>query len=415
MALKKNLIVTIAVFAVFSGLLLRYLDRVPPRHYCDFRVYHHTALKVLKGQDIYFRDTLAVTPFKYSPFFAFCFAPFGLLPIKLAASFFFALNFILAIALFYLASEVTQARMRLRALPGRKLALLYGLGALFLLRFIFLVWDSGQVTILMDVLLLAGLVLLFKGKDVAAGACIASAILIKYTPVIFVPYLILRKQFKAAVWTMVFVVVFLLLPALAVGIQKETAYLSSWIPSIIETSLDKKSFTDTENQSLISMAIRFFSDSEKGINVMRLTFAQGKSLGCAFAACLYVLVLIPPFGKQRDQRMDYALLFSFLPLFNPNGWLVNFVALAVPYSLLIGYLIEIKWKDRFVVICVFAGFVLTALMAHDIVGKHAETRAELLSNVTIGALYLVAALLKLKFGRMNQIVQAGNHKEKGSI
>ncbi len=397
MIVDRKWLIGLAVALIFVVFLVRYLDRVPKRHYCNFRVYHHAALKFLAGEDIYFRDTMAVTPFKYSPFFAFSFIPIGVLPIKVAASLFFTLNFVLAIVLLRLASELMESQARFMVLPGRSWLLLYGLGALVLFRFVLVVWDSGQVTMLMCALVLAGLVSLSKGRNKTAGAFLAAAILIKYTPAIFFPYLIVKRQYKAAAWMMVFVVIWLSIPALAVGIQQEIAYLSSWFPSIIGTSLDKWSYMDTKNQSLISMTIRFFSDCGYGINVVHLTFEQGKFLGYFLSALLYVLALIPPFGKPRDQRIDYALLFSFLPLFNPNGWIVNFVALAVPYTLLIGYLIEVKWKDAFVATCVVVGFMASSLMAQDIVGNNMQNRGELFSNVTLGTLLLVFALLKLKF------------------
>ena len=150
------------------------------------------------------------------------------------------------------------------------------------------------------------------------------------------------------------------------------------------------------------MAIRFFSDCGLNINLTHLTFLQGKLVGYALAASLYVLALIPPFVKHRDQKIDYALLFCFLPLFNPNGWGINFVALAVPCMLLISYLIDVKGKDLFVAACVLGAFMATTLMARDIVGKNLQTLGELYSNVTIGTLLLVVALLKLKFGRLER-------------
>ena len=82
--------IAFVVLLVFAVLLVRYLDRVPKRHYCDFRVYHHAAQDFLAGKDLYFRESMDITPFKYSPFFALLVAPLGFLPIKAAAAVFFA-------------------------------------------------------------------------------------------------------------------------------------------------------------------------------------------------------------------------------------------------------------------------------------------------------------------------------------
>ncbi|NTV29335.1 MAG: DUF2029 domain-containing protein, partial [Candidatus Omnitrophica bacterium] len=389
------------VAVLFSLMLVRYLDRVPKRHYCDFRVYHHAAQDILAGKDIYFRETEDITPFKYSPFFAFIFVPFGILPIKGAAALFFTLNVILTVVLFRLALEVTGAEKRLSAVAGyaggRGRWWLYGLSGIFLARFVILVWDSGQVNIVMCALVLAGLFMLERKQAMPAGAFLAAAILIKYTPAIFLPYLLVRREFRACAWTVAFLAVWLALPALAVGIGKEWAYLSSWIPSIVETSLDHMSYIDSKNQSLISMVIRFLSDTGYNINIAHLTFRQGQLAGYAAAAGLYALALLPPFGRKRDQSVDYALLFCFLPLFNPNSWMINFIALAVPCMLLIGRLLESRGKNGWLLACLLLSFGLTTLMAQDIVGNDLENLGELFSNVTAGTLLLVAALLILKF------------------
>lgn len=397
MVVGKKWLIGLLVAAVFAGLLIRYLDRVPKRHYCDFRVYHHAAQDILAGKDIYFRETMEITPFKYSPFFAFLFVPLGMLPIKLAAAAFFSLNVLLTAGLFRLAVDITRVGKDLSPGGGKKMDLLYGLSVFFLARYVILVWDSGQVSILMCVLVLAGLYFLDRRRDMAAGALLAAAILIKYTPAIFLSYFLVRRQFKVVAWTIVFAILWLVLPALAVGVQKEIGYISSWIPSIVQTSLDQASYLDAKNQSLFSMVLRFFTESGSNINITGLSFRQGEMVGYGLAAVLLSLVLVPPPGKPRDQSIDYALLFCFLPLFNPNGWLNNFVSLAVPCVLLLGRLLAERGKDRFVAACVLAAFFFLSLMSEEIVGDHWQNHAELFSDVTWGTLFLVAALIKLKF------------------
>ena len=128
-----------------------------------------------------------------------------------------------------------------------------------------------------------------------------------------------------------------------------------------------------------------------------MSFRQAQAAGYAAALVLYGVALAPGRTRPGDTRIDYALLFICLPLFNPNSWMLNFVALAVPYILLIGYLIEVKGKDMFVAACVIGAVLATVVMAQDIVGNDLENLGEAFSNVTFGTLLLFAALVKLKF------------------
>lgn len=374
-------------------MLGRYLNRVPKRHYCDFRVYHHTAQVFLSGKDIYVQDSVNITPFKYSPFFAFLTSPLGVVPIKPAAAAFFIFNFLATIILFRYAYKLSVDK----PLPGAHQLLLYVLGILFVSRFILQAWDSGQVPIIMSGLVLVSLYLFKKGKEIPASAMLAGSIMIKYLPAIFIPYYVIKKKYKAAGLIFLFVALWLFVPALYTGFAKNNAYLASWLPSIVRTSLDQSSYFDCKNQSFFSMVLRTVSDSPCSASLFNLDFRWALMLGYLLAIVLYMFVLIP--GKTQDRRVDYALMFTFLPLFNPNGWLHNFVALAFPYIFLLNYLREVRCRDYFVLILVIGSFLFTSVMSEGLAGDTMQNLAETLSFVTLGTLLLSAALIKLKFSR----------------
>lgn len=394
--MRINFKVTLIVFFIIllSVMLVRYEKRATKRHYCDFRVYYHTAQTFLNKGDIYFRDKEEVTPFKYSPFFAFLSCPLGLFPVKHAAMLFFIINFLSTFGLFYLSRKLFIDK----PLDSKSAFFLYFLTALFAGRFILQVWDSGQINIIMYALVVLSLFLFSKGKDILGAIFLSTAILFKYTPALFIPYLILRKKNRAALWTIVFTMLWLIVPAGYVGFEKEFQYLTSWLPSISQTSLDMGSYADFKNQSFYSMFIRFLSPTEYSVNVLSLNFFQAKFLGFLGSLLLYVLAVLPKKNASPEQsKYDLALLFICLPLFNPNAWMINFAALVVPYMVLIYYLMQRGKKDFFVFICVGAAFILTSLMSQDIVGNDLENWATELSCVTVGALFLFMALVKLKF------------------
>jgi len=385
------------VLIVFCALLARYLDRVPARHYCDFRVYYKAGQDFLAGKNIYFRESQEITPFKYSPFFAFVFAPLSLVSIKISAAVFFAVNFLSTLIFFRLSYYFARGYPLAASFLDRQRFWAYALVALCSVRYVFLVWDSGQVTILMCALVLAALSFMRKDKDLWAGFFFAAAILIKYTPFLFLPYLLFQRKFKLVCWSIFFIILFLVLPALGVGWEKNIFYLSSWLPSIISTSLDQYSYLYSKNQSIYSLFIRFFSWSQYHVNVTAFDFNQALMLGRLAAFLLYAMVFMPGPAKPKEWGIDIAMLLICMALFNPNGWMVNFVSLIFPFMLLVQYLIVVKGRDWFVLFLLIAGVFLINIMSKDFTGKTSENLGCAYSFTTFGALCIYVALLKLKF------------------
>jgi len=401
MRINSKFILIVFLIVLFSGLLARHLQRAGKRNYCDFRVYYHTAQVFLNKGDIYLRDKEEITPFKYSPFFAFLVCPLGFISIKSAAALFFAINFLATIALLYWSKKLLIDE----PLGSLKTFFLYFLTVLFTGRFILQVWDSGQVNIIMCALVVMSLYSFSKQKDILGALLLSLALLFKYTPAIFIPYLIFKRRFKAVGFIAIFTVLYLMLPALYVGAEKAFEYLCSWIPSVISTSLDQSSYIDFKNQSIYSMIIRFFSPTEYHVNFLQLNFFQAKILGYAVAFILYLTAFIR--SSQRTSKEDYydvALLFICLPLFNPNAWMINFVALIFPYMALMYYLMKTSRKNFFIIACVALAFILTSWMSEDLVGNALESFAEVVSSVTVGTLFLYAALVKLKFFNNRKVI-----------
>jgi len=392
MTLVNKRIIIFIILAIFFGCMLgRYLKRVPKRHYCDFRVYHHAAQEFLAGNDIFDRDTEAITPFKYSPFFAFIVSPLGFIPIKWAAGLFLLINFLATLALFKWSKLIIVEEQF-----SEKVKVLFNFFiVLFVSRFILLNWDSGQVVIIMCTLTVLSLYSLSRGKDIVAAALLAVAILIKYTPAILVPYFIVRKKFKAAAFTILFILLYLTLPALVVGVQKNFAYLASWIPSIISTSFDKGSFYDHKNQSIYSVVLRLTASLCQG-NFAELGMRWSMWLAYFLSFLLYLLVLVP--RKIKDLfKIDCALLFILISLFSPNGWLLSFVSLFFAYIYLTYYLIKIKFKDVFVLVCLIISFVFASVFSRSLSGNQLEAFISKISGTAIASFILIVALVKLKF------------------
>jgi hypothetical protein len=386
--MKKNFILILLACLVFFGALAHYLYRVPSRHYSDFRVYYKAGQDILHGKNIYVRDSETVTPFKYSPFFAFVFAPLSLLPIKVSACVFLGLNFIATVLLFLLSYDLASDFSVFRKFSDRAGFFIYLFAFACLSRYVFLVWESGQVNIIMAALVLLAVSSLAKDRQPAAGAFLAAAILIKYTPAIFLPFFIFIRKPKIVLWTALFTAGFLLLPALLVGFEKELSLLRAWIPSIISTSLDHNSYTDYKNQSIFSMILRFCSPTEYGNQFIALSYGQSMH-GAYFMALLFYAAAFIPSPQNPDSRaIDVLLIIICTILFNPNCWMTNFVALAAPFVFLLQYTVFNKGKDWLEIFSLIAANVLINFISFT---------AYIYSLATLGAIVLFLALVIIKF------------------
>ena len=394
MKLKRKYIVFIVIAIIFLGLFCRYGRRAPKRNYCDFRVYYVTAERFIQKQGIYGRPDEAITPFKYSPMFAFVLSPLSFFPQKCASFIFFTINFLSLIGIFVFSQKLIVKDK----ITFRQNVFLYIFTLICGSRFIFQVLDSGQVGIIITFLVILGLYYLEKKKEVLSSAFIALSTMFKYTSFIFLPYFFFRKKKKLVSFILLFIIIFCLLPAVYLGISAHSNYLKNWFPSITESSLDKSSWYDYKNQSLFSLTLRYFTvDSPYRGATASLSFNQGLILAFSICLLIYLLIILPGRKRQFGNSLDYSSLFICMALFNPNAWMHNFVVLIFAYMTLFYYLFRVKCKDKITLTLVIFSFMLMSLTGESIVGNTLENLFEELSSVTLGSLLLLVSLLRLKF------------------
>jgi len=389
---KKRFIIVGILAIMFISLFFRYAHRAPKRNYCDFRVYYNTAQRFLAKENIYSRPNESITPFKYSPVFALITSPLAFVSQKQASLIFFTINFILLITLCVLSKKMIVTSN----LAFWQLFAFYFFPILFSSRFIFSVLDSGQITIMIFALLISGLYLLQKKKDIAASALFALAVMFKYTSIIFIPYFLIRKKIKTSIGMILFILFYCFLPALYVGINTNFQYLKNWLPFIAQTSLDKSSWYDSKNQSLYSMILRLFSADSRYTHFTALTFYQALSICAVIGLLIYLFIIIKRKDKET-KNIDYALLLLCVALFNPNAWLANFVFFIFAYMVIIYYLLSINFKNKPVLIFTILSFISSSWAAESVVGDNLQNFFESLSTVTIAGLILIGILLHLKF------------------
>ncbi|MFH1593068.1 MAG: glycosyltransferase family 87 protein [Candidatus Omnitrophota bacterium] len=396
MSLNRRLLIAVVIAIVFTGLIFRYAYRAPKRSYGDFRVYYAAGERFAAKEDIYQRHNPSITPYKYSPMFAMLVSPLSLFSQKTASLLFFTLNFFAVLVIFVISKKIITKD---KTSGGRNL-LLYAITTICSMRFILHTLDSGQVGILIMLLVVSGLYLLEKNRQTISASLISLSLMFKYTTVIFPAYFAFKKRRKLLMVVLAFIIFYCLLPALHVGIEKDVEYVKNWIPFIAEHSLDKSSLYDYKNQSLYSFLLRLLTrDTPYTNNIANLTFSQGLIISLIIAGALFLLVITPGRGNDSERPLDYSLLLIMTALLNPNAWMHNYVILIFAYMLLLHCSINAGLKDKLTIALIIVSFALTTLAGELFVGDDLERLFEELSSTAIGGLILMFALLRLKWRR----------------
>lgn len=178
----------------------------------DFEHFYHGARALREGTDLY---ASGVRGYIYPPFIAFLFTPLTFFSVYTAAWIMLVVNLSLGlVCAWVMASEVAR-RLDIPESFGHVvvIAALTTLLTATKLRSEFQMWQT-------NILLMTALVLalrLLDRRPQLAGLLLGLAFNIKYLPIVFLPYLLLRRRYAAAAWFVAGMALFALLPAVVSG------------------------------------------------------------------------------------------------------------------------------------------------------------------------------------------------------
>ena len=222
-------------------------------HPMDFRVYYYGARGVFDGtRPVYGLTSGLGWPmhYRYPPLFLFLFAPFATLPIAWGAAVWVILKVI-----------VLAALLRLAFGCGLKLSTVSLTSAViplvFITPYIIEEFRYGNAQFFVFALTLAALLLKEK-RPVLASASLALGISIKVWPLLFLPYLAMRRNWKMAGYTLIFVAILSMLPALYFGLGGNFRLLQQWFAQEAHTQLSESEIW-FPNQSLRGVLMRYLT------------------------------------------------------------------------------------------------------------------------------------------------------------
>jgi hypothetical protein len=323
-------------------------------------VYVRAAGRLLHGGDVYrFEDG-----YSYPPFMAWFVIPFTALPPIVSRMVWFGVNVICLIAMWRMAwrmtgggqLEATQAndnREHLVCFLGLACSVRYALNGI----------AHQQTDVVTSALLLFGCWMLSKNRDWMAASCFGLAAAMKCTALLWVPYLLWRRKWAAAIWLIVVAVGVNLLPNIVSAPERGGTWLGEWLTRYIRPLTAKDRFPGDwgswiiYNQSLSGAGNRWLTtkwdwhgsefemvrrlDALSPMMVKIIVYGVEAALVAALAFILVRRWAVAKVGLEdsthatngdgnRLEIMEYSVILVLMVLLSPMSSKPHFGTLIVP-------------------------------------------------------------------------------------
>lgn len=372
------------------------------------------ARDLLAGNDIYAPGRA----YLYPPFLALIAVPFTVLPPLLSRLVWYAINALCAVVLVRAAWQLAGGASFAAAEWARREWAAAVLGMLCAGTYMLNTFAHQQTDLLIAALMLAGAVGLVRGHDPGAGALLGLAAACKATPLLWVPYLLLRQRWTAT-GTLVLVAVGVnLLPNLVRAPPGGGTWLGLWLARYVLPLLQAPvGFWGSDlvyNQSIAGFVQRLSNtawewSSGQIVIVTRTGAFDPIVLKAVAYAILLALILIslaaalrPAPATAADDTpakaaFEFSLVLILMLLLSPMSSKSHFDTLLLPAYCLARY--GILRGDRLVLACLAAATAIGLLTNKNLIGGDFYTLLLWYGSVTIATLLLwIGCILVLARG-----------------
>jgi hypothetical protein len=320
------------------------------RHPLDYRVYFFGVRGVFDGtRPVYGLNSGLGWPmhYRYPPLFLFLFAPFAILPLAWGAA-------------VWLLLKIAVLALLLRAVFGRRLKPAttdagispHSLVVPVLLIAPYLIEDFryGNAQFFIFALSAAALLCVEK-QPILSAASLALGASVKVWPLFFVPYLAVRREWRAVGFTLLFLGLFAILPAFYFGFSRNFELLGEWFTQEGHTQLSESEIW-FPNQSLRGELMRLLTtidysqvpDSNYAqVNVLSLNPSSVKLIWIVFSTTCYAGFLwLAARRRHVSDWLGQGLAFCLVAMLEPFTQKYALVILLWPAIILV----STEWKPR---------------------------------------------------------------------
>lgn len=379
----------------------------------DFSIFLQASSGLWQKQNVYTTMYNEWYHYYYGVFFALALSPLTLLPLYVAKVIWLCIN----VFFVYRIWKVLAAWLPLEKLSKTSKTVFVILSFVFISRFLRDNFHLSQVTIFILYLTLEGLYLISKEKHLTGALLIALGIDTKLLPIVIIPYLLYRGEWKALLYVFGFIVVFLFLPSLFIGHDFNITLLQDrWL---LLNPANQAHILDTSERSfhslttlLATLLVENSGDlyalpikrNIADISIEKLNLVINACRGILVALTLYFLGTMP-FKKSKNnlhRLYEISYLCLIVPLIFPHQQHYAFFFMFPAISYLLYYTVcfyfnketillskNFKLKKASLVFILFLIYFLTN--GHLILGEF-NHYYDHFKTLTYGALMLVVLL-----------------------
>ena len=348
----------------------------------DFEVYFRTAARMLEGAEIYRIESDGHFVYKYAPTAALYFLPFVILGFGLAKYVFWILvTLALAWGLHTLIGFLKKGE------SNRQVNFIIIGSILAVVPHIHLEWHLGQVNLLLMVLYIALIKYSKKNQQHWLGILLGGSLFVKPFGLVFLPYLVVKKQFKALFYMIGAVLILGLLPLLLYPSWGELVGLyNSWMVELQIELAAKQDLVADANHTIFSVLARYTPIQYLITNPTAQKLYQLTILGLIGISFLLYMA----WGKKVPQAFvgELALLSAWIPLLaftSQNAFIYTL-------PLIVVVLFQYKQLPLWGKILAVIGCFLLGINMHDIVGKTMHWALLQASIYTFGSMALIVVV-----------------------
>ena len=345
----------------------------------DLEVYWTAAARAHRAEPLY-RAEDGHYQFKYLPAFAVLAIPAAALPLPSAKALWFCASVLLLVAL---------VALSLATLPERRRAAwaLVALTVVVMLKFYGHELVLGQVNVLFGVLVAGAIAALKRRHEATAGALVALAIVVKPYAIIFLPWLLARRNGAAIGAAAAGGLALVAMPAVVYGVHDDILLHQAWWRTVTESTAPN--LTNADNVSIAAMWAKWIGAGAAATMLAAATSAA--VLGAAVA------VFVRRSAVSFPEGLEGALLLTCIPLLSPQGWDYVFLVSTPAVLFIVNYADRLPATMRTVTMVALG---IIGLSLYDVMGRAAYAAFMAWSIVTVCYFAVIAALCTLRLRRI---------------
>lgn len=379
----------------------------------DFDIFLAASIDMVKGKDIFSMLYNELYHYYYSSFFALLIYPLTFIGDYTASLIWLLFNGLLLFRIWQLLLEY----LPLNSWTDRLKMIFSIVVWLFMIRFIRDNYHLGQVTIFLLWICLESIRLSAKKRSLSAGFLLALGINIKILPIVVLPYLIYRKQFKTALFTIIGLLLLFVIPMLFLGVDRQMDLVGSrWILLDPLSSMRSLDVTERSYHSLTTLLSTLFYADARGTFSMdirrHILDLPGDQVFMIIDIARISLILLflfflkwPPFKRASSELMkiwELSYLLLIIPLIFPHQLQYAFffslpTITYLSYRLFDDYLHRRKRINRLkktvlISLCILLFFLLNSSFVLGEFNKYYNH----FKTLTYGTLLLIPMLITLR-------------------